>query len=116
MTARAWLERRLRRLVVPSYVGGTLFLAAWALGLWLGPVVTVVVGLPAFALTLAAAVIGYYTRLCCPICRGNLAPLVWGGQRVSPKVRFCPYCGADLDAELPPSGGGNNSPAADPGD
>ena len=35
----------------------------------------------------------------CPWCRGNLGALLSqkGLWRIDPKVRFCPYCGTDLD-------------------
>ncbi len=46
----------------------------------------------------------------CPDCRANLAFLFlhgpgWQLRRVSVRVRYCPYCGCDFDAEPPPSPG-----------
>jgi len=38
----------------------------------------------------------------CPRCRDRITPVVVHGTnpfRVSPRLRFCPFCGVNLDAE-----------------
>ncbi len=58
--------------------------------------------LPAFAVAFVGMVYAQLLGIRCPWCRGNLAPLGMqrGGLRCDPRVRFCPYCGRDLDGEL----------------
>jgi hypothetical protein len=109
MTARERLDRRLRWIVGASYAGIGLFLAGVILGIlfWQQPVLPVVI--PGLAVAVIAGMAGYCGCLRCPRCQANLgAPLMQEVRRAAPqRVRFCPYCGADLDAELPGEGDGD---------
>jgi hypothetical protein len=80
-----------------------LSLAAWLASLFVGPWAFLLVGLPPFVLSFAVTLFGQWAWLRCPRCKGNLAPLIsWhGGRQVSQRLRYCPYCGGDLDEELP---------------
>lgn len=104
MTGREQLSRR-KRWAALATVGGLLllfvglgmlpFLAGEGVG---GPAITAVVvpGVVVFVGTVLAAQKFLYR---CPWCRGNLGALLSqkGLWRMDPKVRFCPYCGTDLD-------------------
>jgi hypothetical protein len=65
--------------------------------------------LPGFAVLLVATMAGYYGYLRCPRCRGNLGILFMQPEwpALQPRVRFCPYCGSNLDEELPAEAGGD---------
>jgi hypothetical protein len=98
MTIREGLHRRRRRL----------FLIAFAL--WLGfiPSMLATAISPYFAPLLVLCFVGFgacilsiMLRLRCPNCGNNLGyavqwPPAWG---ISGKIRYCPYCGIDLDTD-----------------
>lgn len=104
MTGREHLNRRKRWAAGGAVAGvGLVVAGVGAMPLLagagvVGPAVVAVV-LPGVVLLLAAIVVGQQFLFRCPWCRGNLGPLMAGAGwwRVSPKVRFCPYCGTDLD-------------------
>jgi hypothetical protein len=79
---------------VASLIAGELILGPWVFKL---------VGFPAFVAVFVVSIVGHFCFFRCPACRGNLAPLIFahGPRRVDPRIRFCPYCGTDVDAELP---------------
>ena len=90
MTGREHLNRRKRWLALAVLAGIVLALTAGAHAAAGGGVAAAV-----------PAVAGQFGVLRCPWCRGNLGRLLMnaGWWRVAPKVRFCPYCGAELDDE-----------------
>jgi hypothetical protein len=105
MTARSLLDRRIRKVYSIIFLGIALFVSAIfaheALGV---PDWVWVPGLIGFAvawITMAGAYwFGFFQ---CPYCQGKLTGLVMhsGRLRLDPRIRFCPYCGQDLDTEAP---------------
>ena len=102
MTARAWLDRRMRWMGVGMYGGMAVFVAGIFIGAILGQAPILAVSLPGFAVAFVTMFVAYSGGLRCPRCRGNLGALVLqrGGFRVDNQVRLCPYCGYALDEEL----------------
>ncbi|MFO0796508.1 MAG: hypothetical protein U0804_03465 [Gemmataceae bacterium] len=112
MTGREYLNRR-KRWVFGGVAVGIVLLVGGLAGLPLlvgagldGPAVTAVV-VPGVAVFVATVIAGQKFLFRCPWCRGNLGVLLTqkGVWRTDPKVRFCPYCGTDLDD---PVGGGGD--------
>jgi hypothetical protein len=106
MTGREHLNRRKRWLtgavvtglgLIAAGIGLVPALAGEGVG---GPAIAAVV-VPGVVLLLVAVVAGQQYLFRCPWCRENLGPLVMHGGwwRVNRKLRFCPYCGAELDAD-----------------
>jgi hypothetical protein len=88
--------------MIPAAAGLLLLAAAFVASQagWSSPLGAI--GLLGFALTIVATTtIGHTIAFRCSTCRGNLAPLAFAypSWRFNPRVRFCPYCAADLDAE-----------------
>jgi hypothetical protein len=97
MTIRESLSRRKRTAVIIMYVGFVLFASVGILSMhnekleFLIPI--------ALLPSMAAGVYMLY-GIRCPRCRGWIASIIaYGGSpfRVSPKLRFCPFCGVSLD-------------------
>jgi hypothetical protein len=59
--------------------------------------------LPLIAVLVPVALVANFFCLRCPRCQGNLASMILhqGWFFVSPRIRYCPYCGGNLDEELP---------------
>jgi len=104
MTAREVLDRRKRWVMGVIYGGLALFLFGFfgqrAMGLAVPALM--IVGLAGFAVAWLVGMIAQFVGFRCPCCRGNLAPFaMWqGGVTTSRKMRFCPFCGIELDSEL----------------
>lgn len=102
MTARDLINRRFRTVMLVVYFGAALFIGAIVADKALGmPQWVWVPGLIGFAfawLTMAGA---YVVGFRCPSCRKRLTPLLIHGTGLGldSRVRYCPYCGEDLDAE-----------------
>jgi hypothetical protein len=94
MTIRERFNRRRRRLITIAVLG--------AAGSWVGFAFAKqepMIGILAFLSFLAgfiAIVYGYQFAFRCPACGAGLGNIVM--QNPSP-LRFCPYCGLDIDAE-----------------
>lgn len=100
MTTRERLNRR-KRLTAYGLLGGlatTCAGIAAALTIDGAPVVPLCLGgiVPLVGAVLASQ--GFAVR--CAGCAANLSTILMrgGGWRIDPKLRFCPYCAASLDA------------------
>jgi hypothetical protein len=104
MTAREYLNRRLRKLGFVYYTGGGLFLGGILIGGILGQQQFMVLCLPGFAITMLAA-LSHFIWIRCPECRGGLSQLViqWNLRSVHHRIGYCPYCGIALDDEMAPA-------------
>ena len=101
MTARDLIDRRKRRLMFLMVLGVGGFIAAGVFGA-AGRGDLFPFALPGFVVAFVVVLLGQFFWFRCPWCRGNLAPLAFqrpGG--LNPRVKFCPYCGHELDDELP---------------
>ena len=99
MTVREFVAKRKRRAGIVAYAGFGLLMLGMLLGggrPWLALMI------PGFAVFLGAnAYLLFFLR--CPRCGGNIGyPVsgISGPFSVSRKVRFCPFCGVPLDADL----------------
>ena len=92
MTIRERISRRKRKAGLAAYGGFALF----ALGLFLdGSGRTwLIVAIPGIVVFVGATLyLQFFVR--CPACGGAI-----GSLSVSRKIRFCPFCGINLDSEL----------------
>ena len=100
MTIRESLGQKRRRAAIAAFGGFAVFAASLVLSdLRTGPSPVVWLGL----VLLGSAILYQLFAIRCPRCAGNLGkPLsyVGGPFKVSPKVRFCLYCGVELDAPV----------------
>jgi hypothetical protein len=102
MTAREKINGRKRWLMFAVVLGIGSFIAAAFLGGRAGQGEPYLFALPGFLVAFLGVLCGQYFWFRCPWCRGNLAPLAFhrpGG--LNRQVKFCPYCGHELDDELP---------------
>jgi|SRR6516164_1729450 hypothetical protein len=95
MTARGFLDRRIRKVHFVIFFGIALFVGAiiaqQALGMPNWVWIPGLIGFGAAWLTIVAIpLIGFFP---CPFCQGNLTTLVMGRFRLDPRICFCPYCG-----------------------
>ena len=108
MTGREALDRPIRAIMGPGYVGMGLFLAAVTAGVAFGEPSVLLAGLPPFAFAVTAIAYAQFFGLRCPACRANLSSVTFQrvtlgrrGPAIDRRFRFCPYCGIDLDEPLP---------------
>ncbi len=102
MTARDLINRRKRWLLIAVVLGVTLFIAAVVLAANTGQGELYLLVIPGFAIMLLTLFWGQFSWFRCPWCQENLSPLAFqrlGG--LSQRVKFCPYCGHEVDDELP---------------
>jgi hypothetical protein len=111
---REGLNRPMRWAVAGLYGGLGLFLAGILAGAAIGDLPILAVSLPGFAVAFVVGVMIQFVWFRCQRCSGNLAPLIMQRPRwsVDPRLRFCPYCGCELDEELPPQGPAGLNPGA----
>jgi len=101
MTARDLINRRWGKMALVRYLAIALFIGAMitvsrpGLQVW-APWALIVMVIALLAMT---AVFNMSCR--CPDCGGSITHLVMQnfGFRLSPSIRFCPYCGISFDAE-----------------
>src|SRR6516162_1898344 len=103
MTARLMLERKKRLVVSTAMLGFSLLTAG---GIWSRsqPSISTMVALPGFLLFTLPLLYAWFIALRCPNCGASLyGVLINGGNlfRTALQIRYCPYCGFDLDTEAP---------------
>ncbi len=123
ITIRESLQRLRRRIAVVTFAGFAVFAASLIVRPPERPPLTVFLGFGIAAIGVICSL--FLVR--CPNCRGNLGgPLsyVSGPFSVSKRVRYCLYCGVELDSPIPAtpnqpleptagmSGRGDGKPAA----
>jgi hypothetical protein len=100
MTVRDWLSKRKRISTIVGVVGWGSLMASVALTRTVPPPWYLIVpGMVAFFA--AASYLVFFLR--CPRCRGPIGNAInypGGFLSVSPRIRFCPFCGVALDSEL----------------
>lgn len=100
MTIRNKIAASKFKLMVLAYSGFALF----AIGMIIGTKFRIanLVGIFGFAIAfISIFLLLYYLR--CPKCRGNLGLTVSQNLnpfKVSPAIKFCPYCGTEFDSQL----------------
>lgn len=102
MTARAFLDRRVRRIMGTMCAGMAIF--------FLSIIVAIVTRnhdallffpfFVGFGVVLVTQLYAFYWGLRCPGCKGNMFGLIMyrGGFSLHSSIRFCPYCGINFDA------------------
>ncbi len=105
MTGREKLNRRKRWLIGIPVAGIAVFIGGMLVGRQLlvpglAPQVVMVVSLSGFGVAFLTVMYAHLFGLRCPWCRGNMAPLMLQRSIFDRRVRFCPYCGRELDEEL----------------
>lgn len=97
MTIRESLSRRKRTAAIIMYVGFVLFGVAGILSVYNERFAFLI---PIALLPSMAAGVYMLYGIRCPHCRGWIASIIaYSGSpfRLSPKLRFCPFCGVSLD-------------------
>jgi len=99
MTGREQLNRRKRWLGGAVLAGVVLLVTGLAVVPALGGAAAAAAVVPGLLGLMAAALAGQWFALRCPWCRTNLGKFLMqaGFLRIDPRVRYCPYCGADFD-------------------
>lgn len=102
MTDRERFDRRSGWVMIPPAAGFLIVAIGVVVSQTIWPPALISIVLPGSALIVIATTIGQTAAFRCSVCRGNLAPLAFAylSWRFNPRVRFCPYCAADIDAEL----------------
>jgi hypothetical protein len=100
ITIRSQIGRKKRRLLIIAYSGMAFFL----LGMLLSGKFESFPIFPFIGFAVFMASIGYaFWGIRCPRCAGNfgIVAMYWGSPfSVSKKIKFCPFCGIDIDTEL----------------
>ena len=102
MSIRDAIVRQQRRGMLISLAGFALIVLGIVWGGGQHPWLTLVI--PGFV-AFAAGAVHQLFLIRCPSCRGALGFAMSHPSSpfsVSPKIRFCPFCGVSLDTELPP--------------
>jgi hypothetical protein len=100
MTIRSHISRKKRKIFIVTYSGLLFFILGIILSTTLGimPLVPFI-GFAVFFVSIACAFWG----IRCPHCKGNFGYIaMYHGSpfSVSKKVKYCPFCGIDIDTEL----------------
>ena len=103
MTARLMLERKKRLVISTAMLGFCLLIAC---GIWsrFQPSISPLVALPGLLLFVLLLLYAWLIALRCPHCGASLYGLLTNGGnlfRTALQIRYCPYCGFDLDTEAP---------------
>jgi hypothetical protein len=100
MNVRSVINKGKRRISVVAYSGVALFLA----GILLSPITRHMFILSLIGLGLAFVSVVYaFFAISCPRCKtawGYVAMYSGGLFSISRKIRFCPYCGVDIDSDV----------------
>jgi len=99
VTARDVLNKQKRSVAILLYLNMVIFLVGLLFSLLFpGFAIVGFWGFGIFIVTLGYA----YFGIRCPVCKafwGIQAMRAWSLLSISRKLRFCPYCGIDLDSE-----------------
>jgi ammonia channel protein AmtB len=100
MTIRDEMRRKKRRLLIITWSGIALFILGILLSEKLGS--TPLIPFVGFAVFCVSITLYGYWAMRCPHCKGNLGHFLYYGPpfSVSNKVKYCPFCGVDIDMEL----------------
>jgi hypothetical protein len=101
MTIRRAFERKKRRVMAAALFGVGLGAAGAVLAQWnLVSVPPYVAAVPGGAVMTLALLYAQWFAFYCPRCRGRWGDLAMRGCffEIDPRIRYCPYCGADVDA------------------
>jgi hypothetical protein len=101
MTIRSQISRRKRKLLIITYSGIAFFILGMILSdrLELSPFWPFI----GFAVFLVSIMLYGFWGMRCPRCKGNLGyvAMYYGPPfSVSKKIKYCPFCGIDIDTEL----------------
>lgn len=103
MTIRSKLEQIRKKGYIFGFIAWLLFAASiFATMINLLFSVLLIIAFLAFFL----AIIRLLFFLPCPSCKNNLGyavqwPITFSIARISPKIKFCPFCGVSIDSEIP---------------
>jgi len=101
VTIREFLNTRKKRAFLFFLTGGILFMG----GLFLAAALNTSPDLAGLGFIIAFGGIAFnLTGAVCPACKNSLAFLLsarGGPFRIAPEAKSCPYCGTDLDTEVP---------------
>jgi hypothetical protein len=100
MTIRDYLRRRKRISFAVLHLGVFIFFG----GAIAGFSGSKMFGLAILGFVVAGVGTVYLARVRCPQCKeriGTLLGPVGGHYSIPPKFRFCPFCGVELDTQIP---------------
>ena len=99
MTIRSEISNKKRKAMILGYSGGALFL----LGIIFSVKSTTLPIIPfiGFAIFLLS-ILYVFWAIRCPRCKHRLSPITHYGSplSISKKIKYCPFCGIDIDTEL----------------
>lgn len=103
MTIRTLFERKKRRLMGVAYISIAFGMVGVTLQQNFLSIVPPYAALPAFAVFALTLLYANLFAFWCPQCQKNWGTLAMQTPlfRLDRDIRYCPYCGADIDAELP---------------
>ncbi len=106
MTIRSAINRKKRWIATAACTGLVLFVGGTAVTPQLLPQTSqwlIGVGLAGFALGFLAMVYGSTFAFRCPKCRAwwSYIAMSHGMFSLDRRIKYCPYCGFDVDLELP---------------
>jgi hypothetical protein len=99
MNVRSVINKGKRRISLAAYSGAVLFFV----GILLSPITRLMftLALIGFGLTFVTVIYAFFA-IPCPRCRsawGYVAMYSGGLFSISKKIKFCPYCGVDIDSD-----------------
>ena len=100
MTLRSLINKKKRKIAITIYSGFFVFIAAVLLSHINR--IFLILALFAFGVVLITMMYAFY-RILCPRCNnswGNIAMYSGGPFSLPKKLKFCPYCGVNLDSDL----------------
>jgi hypothetical protein len=100
MTIRSVINNKKRRIFLGTCLGGGIFFVGILLSMLNQNLL--IVTLVGLVVACVALFYGIY-RITCPRCNGSwgyIALYSGGPFSISKKIKFCPFCGADVDSAL----------------
>ena len=100
MTIRALLNKKKRMISIITYSGLAIFLIGIVFGIQSN--IFPIIGMVGFGLAFIALGYGFF-GIRCPKCKGQWEYIAMGSGNpfaISKKIKFCPYCGVNLDLEI----------------